>query len=182
MTVLPPRSHEFHVQEHPWLIRVGDELLNYRIEVHQAIPTRLKAAFSWNMNSWRIPKSCREDPKMRRIKKLLKVGPVFLQENKRRSGIAIRKRSCFSIFLGFKLLVPMQNALIMIPGRVVLRSCYLRDGSLVREFSYLLEGLLRYSLTIDVPLSTSYLCTYILTMCKVSLNKLSARGVMLKKE
>ena len=75
-------SHEFHLWEHPWLIRVGDELLNYRIEVHQAVPTRLKAAFSWNMNSWRIPKSCREDPKMRRIKKLLKVGPVFLQETK----------------------------------------------------------------------------------------------------
>ena len=75
-------SHEFKLQEHPELMRVGDDLLNYRIEVHQALPTRLKAALSWNMNSWQVPKSCREDPKMRRIKKLLKVGPVLLQETK----------------------------------------------------------------------------------------------------
>ena len=75
-------SHEFKLQEHPQLMRVGDDLLNYRIEVEQALPTRLKAAFSWNMNSWQVPKSCREDQKMRRIKKLLRVGPVLLQETK----------------------------------------------------------------------------------------------------
>ena len=75
-------SHEFRLQEYPQLMQVGDDLLNYRIEVRQAIPTRLKAAFSWNMNSWQLPKSCREDQKMRRVKKLLKVGPVLLQETK----------------------------------------------------------------------------------------------------
>ncbi len=79
-------SCDFHLQDCPWLSGVGDELLKYRIEVHQAIPTRLKTAFSWNMNSWRIPKSCREDPKMRRIKKLPKDGPVLLQETKRHSN------------------------------------------------------------------------------------------------
>ena len=50
--------------------------------MRQAIPTRLKAAFWWNMNSWQLPKSSREDPKMRRMKKLLKSGPVLLQETK----------------------------------------------------------------------------------------------------
>ena len=75
-------SPEFKLQEHPQLMRIGNDLLKYRIEVHQALPTRLKTAFSWNMNSWQGPKSCREDSKMRRIKKLLKVGPVLLQETK----------------------------------------------------------------------------------------------------
>ena len=75
-------SPEFKLQEHTQLMQVGNDLLNYRIEVRQALPTRLKAAFSWNMSSWQVPKSCREDPKMRRIKKLLQVGPVLLQETK----------------------------------------------------------------------------------------------------
>ena len=75
-------SHEIKFDEHPQLIQVGNDLLNYRITVRQALPTRLKTAFSWNMNSWQGPKSCREDQKMRRIKKLLKVGPVLLQETK----------------------------------------------------------------------------------------------------
>ena len=75
-------SGDFHMRNYPWLRDVGDELLKYRIEVRQAIPTRLKSAFTWNMNSWKTPKSGREDPKMRRIKKLLKDGPVLLQETK----------------------------------------------------------------------------------------------------
>ena len=75
-------SGGFHFRDYPWLRDVGDELLNYCIEVRQAIPTRLKSAFTWNMNSWKTPKSSREDPKMRRIKKLLRDGPVLLQETK----------------------------------------------------------------------------------------------------
>ena len=75
-------SGDFHMRNYPWLRDIGDELLKYRIEVRQAIPTRLKSAFTWNMNSWKTPKSGREDPKMRRIKKLLKDGPVLLQETK----------------------------------------------------------------------------------------------------
>ena len=75
-------SPELKLQEHPQLMRIGNDLLTYRVEVHQALPTRLKTAFSWNMNSWQGPKCCREDSKMRRIKKLLKVGPVLLQETK----------------------------------------------------------------------------------------------------
>ena len=118
-------SQEFHLQNYPWLMRVGDELLNYRIEVNQAIPTRLKAAFSWNMNSWRIPKSGREDPKMRRIKKLLKSGPVCLQEAKWHNN---QEEVLLQHISGLQVVSTMQNALKMIPYRVVLRSCYLRDG------------------------------------------------------
>ena len=75
-------SGDFHFRDYPWLRDVGDELLKYRIEARQAIPTWLKSAFTWNMNSWKTPKSSREDPKMRRIKKLLRDGPVLLQETK----------------------------------------------------------------------------------------------------
>ena len=75
-------SQEIKFDEHPQLMQVGNDLLNYRITVRQALPTRLKTAFSWNMNSWQGPKSCRKDQKMRRTKKLLKVGPVLLQETK----------------------------------------------------------------------------------------------------
>ena len=75
-------SGDFHFRDYQWLRDVGDELLKYRIEVRQAIPTRLKSAFTWNINSWKTPKSSREDPKMRRIKKLLRDGPVLLQETK----------------------------------------------------------------------------------------------------
>ncbi len=73
---------ELHVRFYDRLRIVGDDLSNYRIGVCQAVPTRLKVAFSWNMNSWRHPKSSREDPKLRRIKKLLKSGPVMLQETR----------------------------------------------------------------------------------------------------
>ena len=41
-----------------------------------------KKIFAWNMNSRRHPKSSREDPKMRRIKKLLRSGQVLSQETR----------------------------------------------------------------------------------------------------
>ena len=47
-------SPDLRFQEHHQVLRIGNDLLDYRIEVRQAIPTRLKAAFSWNMNSWQL--------------------------------------------------------------------------------------------------------------------------------
>ena len=75
-------SPNLHIAENRQLYRIGQKLLDYRIGVCQAVPTRLKMAFSWNMNSWQYPKSSREDHKVGRIKKLLKSGPVLLQETK----------------------------------------------------------------------------------------------------
>ena len=72
-----------YLDDHVRLQDVGTALLKYRVRMSQSIPTRLEAVYSWNMNSWSHPKSSRQDPKMRRIKKLLKSGPVLLQETKR---------------------------------------------------------------------------------------------------
>ena len=66
----------------PRLEEVGGTLVNYRLQIRQAIPTRLKSIFSWNINSWSHPNCVRQDPKTRRCKKLLRSGPVLLQETK----------------------------------------------------------------------------------------------------
>ena len=66
----------------PRLEEVGGILVNYRLQIRQAIPTRLKSIFSWNINSWSHPNCVRQDPKTRRCKKLLRSGPVLLQETK----------------------------------------------------------------------------------------------------
>ena len=71
-----------HLGNRTQLANAGAALLNYRVDMSLSIPTRLKSLYSWNMNSWSHPKSSREDPKMRRIKKLLQRGPVLLQETK----------------------------------------------------------------------------------------------------
>ena len=118
-------SHELKLKEHPQLIRVGNDLLNYRIEVRQALPTRLKTAFSWNMNSWQGPKSCREDQKMRRIKNCSKSA---LCSCKKPSGTIIKKRYCYSIFQDFRSQVRMQCAPTTTHCRVVLQSCFQQDG------------------------------------------------------
>ena len=61
---------ELHLGYQDRLQEVGAAILNYRVNMCQAIPTRLKAVYAWNMNSWCHPKSSREDPKMRHILKL----------------------------------------------------------------------------------------------------------------
>ena len=47
----------------PRLEEVGGTLVNYRLQIRQAIPTRLKSIFSWNINSWSHPNCVRQDPK-----------------------------------------------------------------------------------------------------------------------
>ena len=66
----------------PHVRRIGNELLEYRLQKQQSVPTRLRALFSWNINSWTNISSSRKDPKMRRCKKLLRNGPILLQETK----------------------------------------------------------------------------------------------------
>ncbi len=62
------QSPMLYLDDHNRLQDVGTALLDYRVRMSQSVPTRLKALYSWNMNSWSHPKCSRQDPKMRRIK------------------------------------------------------------------------------------------------------------------
>ncbi len=68
-------------------LKAGRNLLNYRLSVQQDLPTRLKHLYSWNLNSWGIAEPPLKDPKTRRCRRLLKTGPVCLQETKWDNGI-----------------------------------------------------------------------------------------------
>ena len=61
------------------LEEVGKTLLNYRINIQQIVPARLRVLYSWNLDSWHTPK---RDPKTRKRKTLLAKGPICLQETK----------------------------------------------------------------------------------------------------
>ena len=66
---------------------VGQNLLNYRLAVQQDLPTRLKHLYSWNLNSWSFPDPPSRDPKTRRCRRLLRTGPVCVQETKWDEGV-----------------------------------------------------------------------------------------------
>ena len=73
--------------EHQECLVVGQNLMNYRLAVQQDLPTRLKRLYSWNLNSWSLPEPPLRDPKTRRCRRLLRTGPVCLQETKRDTGV-----------------------------------------------------------------------------------------------
>ena len=62
--------------EHP----VGSAILNFRIHNNGTLPTRMRSLFSWNVNNWRTFDS--NEYKLRRCKRLLRKGPICLQETK----------------------------------------------------------------------------------------------------
>ena len=62
--------------EHP----IGSAIIDFRVSNNGSLPTRMRALFSWNINSWRTFDS--NDYKLRRCKRLLRKGPVCLQETK----------------------------------------------------------------------------------------------------
>ncbi len=62
----------------------GQRLVEYRLSVQQDLPTRLKHVYSWNLNSWKTPDPPSSDPRRRR---LLRTGPVCLQETKWDEGV-----------------------------------------------------------------------------------------------
>ena len=68
-------------------LEAGRNLLNYRLTVQQDLRTMLKHLYSWNLNSWGIPEPPLKDPKTRRCRRLLKTGPVCLQETRWDNGI-----------------------------------------------------------------------------------------------
>ena len=65
----------------------GQKLVGYRLSAQQDLPTRLKHVYSWNLNSWKTPDPPNDDPKTRRCRRLLRTGPVCLQETKRDEGV-----------------------------------------------------------------------------------------------
>ena len=59
---------------------VGDRLLNYRLDNNGALPTRMKSFHSWNLSSW--VSTATQDYRLRRCKRLLRSGPICIQETK----------------------------------------------------------------------------------------------------
>ena len=61
---------------------LADAIVEHRLTTHQSLPTRLRHLACWNINSWRYPAQPSGDPKMRRVNRLLRKGPVLLQETR----------------------------------------------------------------------------------------------------
>ena len=60
---------------------VGRYILVYRKEIRQDLPFRLKRLHVWNLSGWN-PSVKGSDAKMRLVKRLLRTGPVLLQETR----------------------------------------------------------------------------------------------------
>lgn len=142
------RTPTLAAQEYPKLTEVGNNLLDYRLQVNQAIPTRLKSLFAWNINSWSIPKSSRQDQKMRRCKKLLRSGPV--------RGILVKKR-CYYNTCRVSKSPPLQlSPQIGTPPQGEWPFWFQRVGQLHTKQFYFVEEPLRHSYKTDRPPSTLY--------------------------
>ena len=76
MALMQPRGLQPEEGTHP----VGTRLLNYRLANNGALPTRMKSFYSWNLSSWTSTSS--RDYRLRRCKRLLKQGPICLQQTK----------------------------------------------------------------------------------------------------
>ena len=59
---------------------LGARLLQYRLANNGALPTRMEMFFSWNLSSW--TSTSPTDYRLRRCRRLLKYGPVCIQETK----------------------------------------------------------------------------------------------------
>ena len=65
---------------------IAERALEHRLSTHQGLPTRLRHLSCWNINSWQYPKPPQGDSKMRWVKRLVRKGPVLLQETKWTGG------------------------------------------------------------------------------------------------
>ena len=120
---------------------LADAIVEHRLTTHQSLPTRLRHLACWNtgINSWRCPAQPSGDPKMRRVKRLLRKGPVLLQETKwcggqeeilsqHLPGVTICSASPVSTepgnpSAGISVLVPagwqVGNRTVLVPGKAV---------------------------------------------------------------
>ena len=60
---------------------IGRNILQYRYTIRQDLPFRLQRLHVWNVSGW-TPTQTGNDPKLRLIKRLLRTGPVSLQETR----------------------------------------------------------------------------------------------------
>ena len=65
----------------PVMETIGRSILQYRHTIRQDLPFRLKRLHVWNVSGW-TPSQTGNDPKLRLIKRLLRTGPVSLQETR----------------------------------------------------------------------------------------------------
>ena len=65
----------------PVMETIGRSILQYRHTIRQDLPFRLKRLHIWNVSGW-TPSQTGNDPKLRLIKRLLRTGPVSLQETR----------------------------------------------------------------------------------------------------
>ena len=65
---------------------IAERALEHRLSSHQGLPTRLRHLSCWNINSWQYPKPPPGDNKMRWVRRLLRKGPVLLQETRWNGG------------------------------------------------------------------------------------------------
>ena len=63
------------------LQEVGHYILEYRKAIRQDLPFRLKRLHVWNVSGW-TPTVKGSDAKMRLVKRLLRTGPVLMQETR----------------------------------------------------------------------------------------------------
>ena len=65
----------------PVMETIGRSILQYRHTIRQDLPFRLKRLHVWNVSGW-TQSQTGSDPKLRLIKRLLRTGPVSLQETR----------------------------------------------------------------------------------------------------
>ena len=63
------------------LEEIGRGILEYRKAIRQDLPFRLKRLHVWNVSGWTLATRA-GDAKMRLVKRLLRTGPVLLQETR----------------------------------------------------------------------------------------------------
>ena len=76
LVLMQPQLLHREYAPHP----LGTKLLEFRLHNHGSLPTRLKVLFPWNLNSWLTTSPL--DYKLRRCRRLLRSGPICLQETK----------------------------------------------------------------------------------------------------
>ena len=93
-------SHDVLALPQTTMQEVGYYILEYRKEIRQDLPFRLKRLHVWNVSGW-SPTVKGSDAKMRLVKRLLRTGPVLIQET--RWHAETHQVLFHNIFLEFKL-------------------------------------------------------------------------------
>lgn len=74
-------SHDFQTLPTATMQETGCYILDYRKAIRQDLPFRLKRLHTWNVSGW-TPTIKGGDAKLRLVKRLLRTGPVLLQETR----------------------------------------------------------------------------------------------------